>query len=421
MTELAKFKARPPAAIRAPLMRTWAKYAEPVALILLCELVAATFLLTAIAKSSSDYFWVDEVLATWTAQLHSPGQIVTAIWKGAEFSPPSYDLLLHFVLNTFGPDRLTARLPSIVAMLGSAIVLGTIVWRRLGAVSGAMAFGLVLNSFLFEFAIQARPYALLIAVMSLALLVWSMRKAENAGWWQGAALGFLLFASVGIHFYALVIFAAFVLLELLWSVAIRRVRPQIWCGLAAAAVASAVWLPLMIHLSKFNRDDTLAPNFYGAATFSHLARDFMALLVGSGAFVLFIFAAVLAIGAAYVVSAIQRGPQPAPVRIGGMGMNEVQIALIGFALFATLPLAFALARSVTHVFTGTICPCRVVGCDLALRPCATQSPLSSHGELYSSHCLIHPSALSRSAQGLGRRRARHFAACTCRRAHRRRR
>lgn len=352
MTELAKFEAGSSMAIRAPLWRAWAKYAEPIALIVLCELTAATFLLSAIAKSTSDYYWIDEILAVWAAQLHTPSEIVTAIWKGAEFSPPTYDIFLHFVLNTFGSSRLIARLPSIISILLSAIVFASLVWRRLGALSAALTFGLVVNSFLFEFAIQARPYALLVAVVSLAVLVWSMRKAENASWWQATALGFLLFACISIHFYALVIVAAFALLELLWSVSIRRIRPQIWCGFAAAAVASVVWLPLMLHLSKYNSGDTSASEFYGATTLSHLARDIFTLLVGSGAFVLFIFAALLVIGAAYVGSAIRRRPQPEPARVSSMGTQETQIALIGFALFATLPLAFALALGVTHVLTA---------------------------------------------------------------------
>ena len=155
MTELANFKAGPSTAIRVPLLRGLTKYAAPIALILLCELVAATFLLTTIAKSASDHFWIDEVLAIWTARLHSPSEIISAIWNGAEFSPPTYDLFLHFLFKTFGSDRLIARLPSIIAVLRSAINLGVIVWRRLGAVLGALTFGLVLNSFLFEFAIQA--------------------------------------------------------------------------------------------------------------------------------------------------------------------------------------------------------------------------------------------------------------------------
>ena len=149
-------------------------------MILLCELVAATFLLTTIAKSTSDHFWIDEVLAIWTARLHSPAEIISAIWKGAEFSPPTYDLFLHVLFNTFGSDRLVTRLPSIIAVLVSATDPGVIVWRRLGAVSGALTFGLVLNSFLFDFAIQARPYAMLMAATSLALLVWSKPRSQKA-------------------------------------------------------------------------------------------------------------------------------------------------------------------------------------------------------------------------------------------------
>jgi len=352
MTELAKFEAGPSAAIRETLARELAKYAAPVALILLCELVAATFLIATISKSASDHLWIDEVLAVWTARLHSPSDIISAIWNGAEFSPPSYDLFLHFLFKTFGSDRLVARLPSIVAVLVSATTLGVIVWRRLGAVSAAMTFGLVLNSFLFEFAIQARPYATLMAITSLALHVWSSRKPEGGSWWQAAALAFLLFASVSLHFYAVVSIAIFGLMELLWSLAQRRIRLPIWVGLVGGACASLVWLPLMFHLSGYNSNDTTASDFYGAPTASHLVRDVFVLFTGAEVFLLFILATVLVVSAAYVASLVLRGPQPLPAPPKQVDSNEVQIAIMGFALLMAWPVGFAFASCVTHVFLG---------------------------------------------------------------------
>ena len=349
------------AAPRAVRKEGWAKYAAPVSLIILSEVVAATFLLATISKSISDHFWIDEVLAIWTARLHSPADIVSAIWKGAEFSPPSYDVFLHFVLGTFGPDRLTARLPSIVAVLVAAIVLATVVWRRLGVTSGALTFGLVLNSFLSDFAIQARPYAMLMAITSLALLTWSSRKLERGSWWQGVALALLLFASVSLHFYAVITIAIFGLMELLWSLAQRRLRPPIWFGLAGGACASTIWLPLMLHLAKYNGNDITASDFYGAPTASHLVREVLALFVGAEVFLLFILATMLVVSAAYVAQLISRGAQPLPAGAKDLNRNEVQIAIMGFALLLAFPVGFALAFFVTHVFVGRYALCASLG------------------------------------------------------------
>ncbi|HEY1735663.1 MAG TPA: hypothetical protein VGG12_03365, partial [Methylovirgula sp.] len=70
MTDLAGLKTGLPPAIRAPLLRSLAKYAEPILVVILCELVATAFLLSTVSKAGADHFWIDEVLAVWTARLH---------------------------------------------------------------------------------------------------------------------------------------------------------------------------------------------------------------------------------------------------------------------------------------------------------------------------------------------------------------
>ena len=58
---------------------------------------------------------------------------------------------------------------------------------------------------------------MLMAITSLTLLVWSTRKPEGGSWWQAVLIAFLLFASVSLHFYAVVTIAIFGLMELLSS------------------------------------------------------------------------------------------------------------------------------------------------------------------------------------------------------------
>lgn len=325
------------------------RYAAPVALILLCQLATLSYLQAALSISSSRHFWLDEVLAVWAARLPSFAAVTAAIWKGAEFSPPTYDLFLHYLFEFFGSGPLVARLPSILAVLLSAITMAIVVWRRLGPFSAAITFGVILNSCLFEFAIQARPYALVIALLSVAVLIWSTCKPGDGTRWRAASIAFLLFACVSLHFYAILAFAIFALMEGLWSIAHRRFRPAIWLALAGAPVASLVWLPLMLHLAAYNSGDTAGQSFYGAPTLDHFADDVVALFLGLKAFALFVIAAIILIAAANVAAYIrQKAPCRSPAVINP---NEADIAIIGFSLLAVLPLGFALALLATHVFS----------------------------------------------------------------------
>ncbi len=306
---------------------------------------AAAYATAALGAATKNPFWSDEILAVWAARLPSVHEITTAIWHGAEFSPPTYDILLHFVFRGFGSSLLVARTPSIIAVFCTAVVLAWIVGRRLGSLASALAFGLVLNSPLFAFAVQARPYAILIALISIVLLLWSDYKQ---GVWRPTMIGLLLFACVSLHIYAVVAFAVFALAEALSSLRSRTIRPAVWLALASAACGSAVWLPLVLHLAVFNSGDTGSPDFYGAPTLTHLIGDFDALFRGTQVFGLFLLAALVLVAGACAASSVMR-TRPALRRPPD---GDSDIAIMASALLASLPVGFLLALGVTHVFSA---------------------------------------------------------------------
>ena len=319
-----------------------------IALILLCEGIATSYALAAFRSAGTTHFWVDEVLAVWAARLPSAGDVTNAIWNGVEFSPPTYDLLLHGLFRLFGADPLVARAPSIVAMLVAALAIGRLVATRLGAVSGALAYGLMLTSTLFDFALQARPYALLVALGALAALLWSHASAGRRCRWQAAGLALLLFASISLHFYAVTTLGVFAVLEATWALRHKRLRWPIWLALAGTGIAAMVWLPLMLHLAAFNAGDTAAPAFYAAPTLDHLSDHAFGLFTGGKIGALALFATILLGGSAMAAASVCRAPRPAALETEG----AAQIALVGFALVCALPIGFAFALLATHVFSA---------------------------------------------------------------------
>jgi uncharacterized membrane protein len=319
----------------------------------------AAYAMAALGIAKRTPFWSDEVLAVWAARLPTVHEITTAIWHGAEFSPPTYDIFLHLVFRGFGSSLLVARMPSIVAVFCTAVVVAWITGRRLGTIAAALAFGLVLNSPLFDFAIQARPYAILIALISIILLFWSGYKS---GVWRPTMIGLLLFMCMSLHVYAIVAFAVFALMEALTSARSRAIRPAIWIALAAAAAASAVWMPLVLHLSAFNSGDTGSADFYGAPTLQHLIEHFDTLFRGSTAFGIFLLAAILLIaGACATASVVRTTPRPKPPSSG-----DAVIAIMAAALLASFPVGFLLALGATHVFSARYALPAVLGAILLL-------------------------------------------------------
>jgi len=51
-------------------------------------LLSASFWISAGAIAATRPYWMDEVLAVWTARMSTAGGVWDALMKGAEFSPP---------------------------------------------------------------------------------------------------------------------------------------------------------------------------------------------------------------------------------------------------------------------------------------------------------------------------------------------
>jgi hypothetical protein len=203
------------------------------------------------------------------------------------------------------------------------------------------------------------------AVLSIALLFWSFCGAERRNWWQAVGIAVFLFLSVCLHFYSIVSFIVFGLIEALWSLLHRRLRLEIWAAFIVAGFASLSWLPLMEHLSLFNDDDVRSPEFYASTTLTHFVEHIAALFYQSKAFALFVFAAVALIAGTVMASILT--PERTREANGNSPSEESDlqsILIVGIGLTAALPIGFVLALSVTHVFSARYALPTSIGCIL---------------------------------------------------------
>lgn len=289
--------------------------------VLLFLLVSVHYAVASITLAASAPLWMDEVLAVRTARLTDPAAIWHALVHGAEFSPPLYDMLLGR-LHALGVDTpIGWRLPSIVAGYAAAIALGSIAWRRYGRVPAALAAGIVLSSGLFAYAVQARPYALLIAVFALALAIRERPAGAQPSPRRCALLALLLVVMVALHFYALLLVAVLVAIEL------AERRPPSRGVLAASAVAAAsiaAWLPILVAAHHYSGADTGAPGYYARPTLDALLSSY-ALTLG--------WPALLLLGLLIIVAL--RRARALPVPVPALGLLTVPLVVFAFALLVS--------------------------------------------------------------------------------------
>jgi mannosyltransferase len=189
--------------------------------------------------------WTDE-LATWgmaTAPWHEFWPVLRYV--DAVLAP--YYVFMHLWVSVFGASDIALRAPSLLAMMGSAAMIGVLgrrLFGRIQGIAGGIVFAVLPSTS--RFAAEARPFALTAFVACVAtwlLLRASQRPSAGRWFWYGLSMVVLGW----LHVVALVLLAAHALTVLAW-------RREAWSRfMVGAAVACAASVPLLI-LGVFQRN-----------------------------------------------------------------------------------------------------------------------------------------------------------------------
>lgn len=307
-------------------------------------------------------YWMDEVLAVWTARLPTAPAVWGALSKGAEFSPPLFHLLLQKIQQLGGHGRLAMRTPSILAVYVVAVSAFVLVRRRKPAMLAALAFSFCLASGLVDYAVQARQYALVSAGFALAVVLWDGIEARRTAWPSAVGILVLLAAAIGLHFYAVLLAGTLGLVELAWSLKHRRLRWPVLIAIALAGLSILAWLPILAHVSAFNRGDTSAPAYYARPTLEKLFDAYIGILAGHESVLispLLVFS--IAAVAAFVMSFRMR-------------WRLLDFDLIAFAACGIPVIVYAFAALVSHTFNERYAVAAALGFALLLARCAAVLP-----------------------------------------------
>jgi hypothetical protein len=208
---------------------------------------------------------MDEVLAVWTARQPDGHAVWSALERGAEFSPPLFDLMLHGLNRLGASSPLAMRLPSILATYLAALAMGGLVRRHAGWLQAALAAAVVLSSGIFAYATQARPYACVTAAFAWALFLWDRPPRVRPDTSRFILLGLLLVTMAALHFYSLLLIAVLAEAELLRAIVHRS--PPCWPVIAAIGVGAGsmiLWTPMLYAAQHFSDADVWAPDYYGS-------------------------------------------------------------------------------------------------------------------------------------------------------------
>ncbi len=330
----------------------------------LMALATVLYVVTSVTAALANPYWMDEVLAVWAARLPTAGAVWRALSKGAEFSPPVFHWLLHALVKLSLHGRLAMRGASILAVYGVAWCAFVLVRRRREAGPAALAFTLVLASGLADYAVQARPYALVVLCFALAVVLWHGLPRRTRLWPSLAGIAGLLALAVGLHFYAVVLAGTLGLVELAWAVKHRRLRWPVIAAITAGGTSILLWWPILQHVSAFNRGDTAAPYYYAHPTLLKLGATYVRALAGHTQVLASPLPLLMLAGVAAFGLSLRTRWRIGDLDLVGVGACLIPVIVFGFAVM------------ISHTFNERYAIACVLGFALLLARSAAALPFS---------------------------------------------
>ncbi len=189
-------------------------------------------------------FWYDEICTVIISRLPGASAIWNALNHAADSNPPFYYLIARFARQLIQDDHLGYRLPSILGLMGTVFCIYIILSRRISRLAALVGATFVLCTPLAVYAYEARPYSLMIACVSCAILAW--QRIDDS--WRYALLAAIsLAAAVSLHYYAVLVFPAFIAAETSVWIFHRRFRVSAWAAIIAGALPMLFFSKLLLN------------------------------------------------------------------------------------------------------------------------------------------------------------------------------
>ena len=162
--------------------------------------------------------------------------------------PPLFYWLESVSLKLVSNKHIALRLPSILAMVSSMILLFVYLKKRNGdRIAFLCASFLLLTSFFRVFATNGRPYSLVMLCLVLTLIFY--RNAQSPTW--TLLFGISLVVAEALHYYAVFGFIPFGLAEAYRLFRTGKFRWGIWFAMAFGTLPMILGWPLLANLKRY--------------------------------------------------------------------------------------------------------------------------------------------------------------------------
>lgn len=219
---------------------------------ILFPLILLAFIPKILLQSRSRPLWHDELFIFYISQAPDLATLLHQT-RTLDLNPPLSYLLVRGAFHIFHPSATVCRLPYMLGFLLCMWCLYSFVGKKVGPLWGVTAALLLASGVAFPYAIEARPYGLLLGFTSLGFLGWE--KATTPGENRTLGLVFLLVGGFGAllsHVFAIFAWGMLILAEAVRSYVSRRLDWKVALALLFPLVTVVSYIPLMrVHGASF--------------------------------------------------------------------------------------------------------------------------------------------------------------------------
>jgi Dolichyl-phosphate-mannose-protein mannosyltransferase len=200
--------------------------------------------LAIVLRNARRPLWFDELFTYYISTSRSLSHFLSCILN-VDLNPPLSYGLVWLSTHFFGQSPTAVRLPAIASFLIAGLAVFALVRRRLGGLLGLTAMVLVWSTGFIYYAAEARPYAILLASLSLAVLFWERMESRPdrsaTPWLFSASVGGMLLS----HCFSVFFLAPFFMAEAMRSWEEKHVSGRRLAALLAPLPAMALYIPLV--------------------------------------------------------------------------------------------------------------------------------------------------------------------------------
>jgi 4-amino-4-deoxy-L-arabinose transferase-like glycosyltransferase len=290
--------------------------------------------------------WNDELYTFYIARRPGMRGVWDALLTGAEQLPPLFYAITKASIGIFGYTHIGMRLPEILGFWLMSVSLYGVALRFVSAPYAIFATIFPLLTGAFDYAYEARPYALVLGFGGCALWCWFEATGGSRRSLAVVGLVVSLAAALTCHYYAILAFLPLVAGEAVRSWQRRRLDLPLLIAFLVALAPLVVLLPLIRAAHSYGATFWAKPHWLNMIDF------YQATLYPSE---LLLFAVPLALVVHGLINSEIVGVSAgrSPILLSGL------VIFVGFAL---LPVAAViLAKTITHAYTDRYVITAVLG------------------------------------------------------------